>query len=301
MPTGLIFDIKRYCVHDGPNIRSTVFLKGCPLECWWCHNPEGRERTPQVVHRESRCIRCGMCTRACDTGALVKNGKGVGIDRELCDLCGACEEACPTGSMEIVGRKYEPQELVDLLERDRVFYEESGGGVTFSGGEPLAQWRFLAEALKECRKRGLHTAVDTSGFATQEVIDAVRPHTDLWLYDLKLMDDARHKRYTGVSNRRILQNLEHLVKAGCRVTLVIPLIPGINDDAQNLDALAEFALGLGLSEIGVLPYHRMGASKLDMVGYEDRMLDVSEPSQADVLKAADRLTAHGMHVKIGAR
>jgi pyruvate formate lyase activating enzyme len=282
MIRGLIFNIQRFSVHDGPGIRTTVFLKGCPLRCAWCHNPESIRAEPELSVLESRCIHCGRCVEACPTGRLAAlealspgdaaAGNGSPLLRlvpELipeCILCGTCAEVCPVEARQIVGRSMAVGELMTEVLRDRLFFDDSGGGVTFSGGEPLSQPDFLTAALEACRSEGVHTAVDTSGFCRQEDLLRIAPWTDLFLFDLKHMDDARHRELTGVSNRRILENLAALAalpeptRGSIRVR--VPVIPGLNDDRTNLEATARFAASLpGVHRVDLLPYHAHGLHK----------------------------------------
>ncbi len=242
--TGTVFNIQRFSTHDGPGIRTTVFLKGCPLACPWCHNPESRAPELEIAFNEGRCIHCGACVRSCKAGAVE--------NRLLCVLCGECVDACPTGAREIVGRVYTVDELLAEVERDRDFYQDSGGGVTFSGGEPLMQPTFLASALAACKARELHTTVDTTGFAPNATLRDVARHTDLFLYDLKLMDTERHRAYTGASNELILDNLRTLAELGSEVVIRIPLIPGITDTEENLTAIGDFVHSLGLGRVSLV-------------------------------------------------
>ena len=258
MIRGVLFDVKRFALHDGPGIRVTFFLTGCPLDCWWCHNPEGLRATPAE-----------------------------------CD--GPAAPGAPW-----VERRLTPAEVVAEAEADRVFMEESGGGVTFSGGEPLVQYRFLAEALAACRARELSTAVDTCGYAPPEALDAVAPHTDLFLYDLKLMDDAAHRRFTGVSNAPILANLRRLAAQRRRTIARFPVIPGYTDSDSNVDALLAFLGGLGtVREVHLLPYHRSAGGKYERLGRPNRTAAVAPPSAERMAELRDRFEAAGFTTKIG--
>jgi len=300
MGTGLIFDIQKYSLHDGPGIRTTVFLKGCPLECAWCHNPESISTQREIVVMENRCIACGECRLACHNAQNIPGEGALPARIEKCDLCGACIEACPTGGRRIIGREISAGKVIETLEQDRVFYEDSGGGVTFSGGEPLRQFEFLRELLLACRDRKLHTAVDTCGFAREEDLLAVAPLTGLFLYDLKMMDDAKHRHYTGVSNERILSNLQALGAAHDRIWIRAPLIPGVNDSERDLEALARFASGIpGVRQVNLLPYHRTGLTKSRRLGRATTLADVAPPSDEAINRAAAIFSSLGLLTNIG--
>ncbi len=296
-PTGVCFDVQRFSIHDGPGIRTTVFLKGCPLSCPWCHNPESQALRPEIRIIETRCIHCGSCGAVCSEGLA---GGPYPPDPARCLRCGACAEVCPTGTRQLVGRSYGVTEILEAVERDRPFYDESGGGVTFSGGEPLLQWRFLVACLEAARRRGLHTAVDTSGFASVSVIRAVAAWTDLFLYDLKVLDAARHLAFTGVPLEPILRNLRALDRAGTRIWLRVPFVPGYTDDEANLTALGTFAAGLRHTrQLHLLPYHRLGADKYARLGRPDHLGAVEPPTTAVVEGAATYLRTFGLDVRVG--
>ena len=278
MLTGTIFDLKRYAINDGPGIRTAVFLKGCPLDCWWCHNPEGRSPHPQLMVRLNRCQRCGDCVQACPHSAIRLEEKPV-TDLALCHACGACTQVCVTGARELVGRVVSVPELLLEIERDVVFFDQSGGGVTLTGGEPLMQPRFAIELLRACQAHAIHTVLDTSGYAPWKVMAEAARHTNLFLYDLKLIDETRHRQYTGVSNRLILSNLQRLSAGGARVIVRIPLIPGVNDDSQNLQQTRRFLAGLPrLTDVEVLPYHDIAAAKYSALDLAYRLPDLPSPS-----------------------
>ncbi|MCK5730847.1 MAG: glycyl-radical enzyme activating protein, partial [Draconibacterium sp.] len=228
MSYSLIFDIKRYAINDGPGIRITIFLKGCPLSCKWCHNPESQLPTVQKFYTSSKCIGARNCIENCPSDALTLTSTGIVTDFELCKLCGKCAEACPTKAIEMSGKIYDIDELMEIIERERVHINQSSGGVTFSGGEPLMHSDYLIEILDACGKKNLHRTVDTSGFADTKILMKVAKHTDLFLYDLKLMNSDKHKKWTGVGNQLILKNLKILAENGANVNVRIPLIKNVN-------------------------------------------------------------------------
>lgn len=295
---GIVFDLKRYAMHDGPGIRTTVFFKGCPLDCPWCHNPESRAQAPELDVLAGRCIRCGECMLACPEHLAEPEQDG-GLLEATCRHCFACAAACPTGARVVVGRTWSTAALMDEVEKDRPFFEESGGGVTFSGGEPLMQADFLRECLRMSKARGLHTAVDTCGYAPSEALLRIIPHTDLFLYDLKLMDPARHEAVVGVSNAPILENVCLLHRAGAQIRIRVPLVPGMTDDAENLKGVAAFvreALG-GAPAIDLLPYHAMAQAKYRRRGLEPASIAV--PSTEAVARAVGLLESAGGRVVVG--
>jgi pyruvate formate lyase activating enzyme len=292
--TGTVFDIRRFSVHDGPGIRTTVFLKGCPLRCVWCHNPEGLAAAPELVWRGERCVRCGACVAACPDGALRWNGDAPVLDAARCSICGACAEVCWAEARELVGRTMTAAAVLAVAERDRVFYEQSGGGVTVSGGEPLAQPAFLGALLAGCRARGLHTALDTSGEAPWEVLDRIRGLVDLFLYDLKLVSDLRHRRVTGVSNARILENLTALAGRGHAIVLRVPLVPGLTDDDCNVGAIGALAAELGIARVVVLPFHRLGTAKYVRLGRPPPLPQPTPPTDERVTEVLGALRHFGL-------
>ncbi len=299
--TGVVFDIQRYSIHDGPGIRTTVFLKGCPLRCWWCHNPESQSSEPEVIYFEERCIRCGECVRACPHGALALDEAGARVlrDASRCEPCGECARVCPTGARQLAGRRMTVPEVVREVAKDQVFFDQSGGGVTISGGEPLMQPEFVEALLAALRARRFRTVLDTCGLAQPEVVERIRPYVDLFLYDLKLMDQGGHLRYTGVKNELILRNLAWLAEVGSAVIVRLPVIPGVNDGADNLDTLAGFMTAHGLRDIDLLPYHRMGSDKYQRLHLAWRMDGVDPPDAEHLDALAERLRRGGLRVRIG--
>lgn len=277
MEQATVFQFKRYSIHDGPGIRTTVFLKGCPLSCRWCHNPEGIPPHPQMVFIGSRCIGCGTCASVCPSGAIDPRDPSM-TGRDMCTLCGSCAESCPAAAREMTGVEFTVAEVMDLVERDAPFYSSSGGGVTFSGGEPLQQADFLEEILGECRDRGIHTAVDTSCFAPTEVFMRISGLADLMLCDIKLMDEGEMLRHTGGNASKVLDNIRLLARSGSAFTVRMPVIPGVTDTDSNLRLLAEFLLGLpALPDLQLLPFHsswrdkysRLGLARPDWSGDEE--------------------------------
>ena len=298
---GLIFDIKRYAIHDGSGIRTTVFMKGCPLKCWWCHNPEGISSSKDLIYFEYKCIRCKTCVHVCPVSAIAFEGEKQVINRAACIKCGACADSCPTGALKLVGYEITVEELMKEIEKDIILYDHSGGGVTFSGGEPLFQPLFLKEALKECKKRDIHTALDTSGYASPEVFESLMDHVDLFLYDLKLLDDKEHQKYTGVSNKIIKKNLITLVKKGRGKDTIIrfPVIPGITDTKKNINMLLNFVSYLKeINEIDILPFHDV-SEKYSRLGKKYKMKIYTAPSEEKLKYIKEKLEENGFYVKIG--
>ncbi len=300
MKSGIVFDFKKYSIHDGPGIRTTVFLKGCPLSCWWCHNPESISPQPAVLYRPERCIGCGACLKACPCGAIAATPEGFFADPSRCTGCGACADSCPSTARERVGRLMTSEEVLTVIRKDIPFYDESGGGATFSGGEPLLQPEFLWELLEGCRKSQIHTAVDTTGFAHTAVLLETARLTDLFLYDIKHMDPGKHKLYTGVDNTLILENLKALTDSGARVAIRIPLIPGINDDEENLRQTGRFVAALkGVVSVHLLPYHAAGRNKYAKWKIAYRLPETLPPSAEAQEAAAENLKSFGLNVLIG--
>ncbi len=299
MTTGTIFDIKKFAIHDGPGLRTTVFFKGCPLECWACHNPEGKEGRIDLFVREERCTFCGDCLDVCEPGSISIAGELFEVDRSTCTSCGKCVEVCLPGALAIAGRTVTVAEVLEEIERDVVFYDQSGGGVTFSGGEPLSQPDFLLDLMRECKERDISVAVDTSGQAPLDLVKTVAKFADLFLYDLKLLDARRHEEFTGSTNEVILANLAWLAENGPPVVVRVPLFAGINDDGENISALGRFAAGIsnGIS-IDLLPYHRAGIDKYSRLGHAYRMADAMPPSEETTISVVQALREYGLKVSV---
>ncbi|WP_347839214.1 glycyl-radical enzyme activating protein [uncultured Draconibacterium sp.] len=297
----LIFDIKRYAINDGPGIRITLFLKGCPLQCKWCHNPESQLPNVQKLYTASKCIGAQECVKLCPEDALSLTPQGIVTDYRLCTLCGICADACPSKAIEMSGRVYDVQELMAIVERERIHIRQSGGGVTFSGGEPLMHPDFLLTMLKACGENGLHRAVDTCGFAPSETVLEVAQQTDLFLFDLKLMDEAKHKKWTGVSNRLILKNLKALAKSGANINIRVPFIRHVNTDHNTLTEMAAFIAGLPgkTPPVNILPYHAIAANKYNKLGLSYLPLNMDEPTEAEQNRAVAVFSKFGIEAEIG--
>jgi len=299
----LIFDIRQYSIHDGPGVRTTVFFKGCPLECRWCCNPESQAGRSELVWVGERCLGCDLCLSVCEKSALggAADG-GRTIDRERCDCCGACARRCPGEALNLIGRRVSVDEVLEEVARDALYFEASGGGLTLSGGEPLAQPDFAAELLRRYKReeRGGHTAVETCGFVAWSVIERVAPDVDLFLYDLKHVDPEEHRRLTGEGNQLVLDNARRLAAAGYAMVMRLPLIAGVNDRREQLEAAADFILSLpGVRRLDLLPYHRLGEPKYRRLGKAYPLAGEPSLSSEQVARAAEILAAKGLEVTIG--
>jgi len=296
----VIFDIKKYAIHDGPGIRTTVFFKGCPLRCKWCHNPESWLCRPQQSFHAVKCVGCGQCVQVCANGAIsLVNGKAV-TQTSKCKLCGNCVNACPTGARQVIGWQAGADEVIEQIEKDVIFYDQSGGGVTFSGGEPMMQPDFLCELLAMCKARGIHTVVDTTCYAEPAIVEKVSKNADMFLCDLKHTDSDMHERFTGVANKVILENIKLLASKGTSIVIRLPVIPGFNDDSTNIEATARFAASLGnVTRIDVLPYNCGGLEKSTRLMQDCELTKFKRPSNEQVKAIADKLTSFGFAVKIG--
>ena len=296
--SGVVFNIMRFSLHDGPGIRTTVFLKGCPLACSWCHNPESLRPAPEIVYFPERCRLCGDCIAACPASAITLWGKAL-LRSPACRACATCVDVCLAGARELAGKCMTVSEALRELERDVIFFDESGGGVTVSGGEPLSQPWFVEALLAGCRERRIHTALDTCGFAPRDVLLRVAAKADLVLFDLKSMDPETHLMHTGVSNRAILENLEALAASGLELVVRLPIIPGINDGDEEVDRAAALLSRLLVRRVDLLPYHRIGADKYKRLGLSYSLAELEPPSPARMAQIADKLERAGLTVKQG--
>lgn len=264
---GLVFDISRFCVDDGPGIRTTVFLKGCPLSCVWCHNPESQKFRKEISFDGNRCVGCRACEPVCPHGSHQFGGQGHGFDRSGCDICGRCVDVCLYGALRMVGSEMTVNQIIDTVLRDRVFYDESEGGMTLSGGEPLSQPQFSFSLLQAAKRNGLHTCVETCGYVARGTLLDISSVTDIFLYDLKHMIPEKHVEYTGVDNQSIIDNLIALDSSGAKSILRLPIIPGCNDNEAHLQKVGALSMALrNVLRIELLPYHPLGVSKNMQVG-----------------------------------
>lgn len=301
MESGFIFDIKRYSINDGPGIRVTVFFKGCNLQCAWCHNPESISNKVQKLYSENRCIRCGACVENCSLNACSLSEAGIITDSNICRICGRCAEVCPTTATEISGRMETTGNILKEIEKETIFFDQSEGGVTFSGGEPLLQPKFLFELLNECGKREIHRAVDTAGMVKTELILEAAALTDLFLFDFKMFDPVLHKKWTGVENGLIKENLIALAESGADINIRIPLIEGINDDEYNILESARFIASLKgeKKKINILPYHNIAQQKYKKLGKEFNNDDMAEPGKDNLETIITQFSTFGLNARIG--
>ena len=297
----VVFDVKRYAINDGPGIRVTIFLKGCPLACRWCHNPESISTRVQKMYAREKCIGCGECVDICPIEACELTTEGIVTDNSTCLRCGLCAEVCPARATEMSGHYESIADLLKVIEKERPFFDQSGGGVTFSGGEPLLFPEFLSEILDACGRMQIHRTVDTSGLASSKTILEIAKRTDLFLYDLKLMDSEKHKQWTGVGNRRILQNLEALAKTGADIQVRIPLIKGVNSDEQNIEATAAYVAALPgpRKTIRLLPYHNLAEGKSVKLGREYDPGVMATPNEEVLERVIAQFAAHGLSASVG--
>jgi pyruvate formate lyase activating enzyme len=297
--TGVIFDIQRFSVHDGPGIRTLVFFKGCPLACLWCSNPESQRFDPELLVDPSKCVACGGCTDVCPHGAVRLEANRLSYDRVRCVACGGCVDVCHAQARTMAGRRVTATEVLVEVLKDAPFFENSGGGLTLGGGEPLAQADFAREILTACRAKGIHTAVETCGHMPWATLETAVPWTDLFLFDLKHLDVIKHGTHTGGDVELILSNLQRLVAAGARAIVRVPVVPGFNDNSDDVRAIAAHVDSLGIAELHLLPYHRLGQNKYRFLSrqYEFTGGEPISATQLEILANVARTA--GVVVKIG--
>ncbi len=294
---GLIFDIQHFSIYDGPGIRTTVFMKGCSLNCEWCHNPESIKSKKEVQTYFFKCIGCGRCFEVCPQGAHKIIDSERFYDREICLSCGKCTSNCYSGALVMTGSEMTLEEVIEEISRDLPFYSDSEGGVTFSGGEPLLQNKFVSKALEICRGKGIHTAVDTAGNIPYNAIEEVIPYTNLFLYDIKTMDSDVHKKFTGAGNGRILDNLSKLSKTGIPIRIRIPVIPGVNASMSDMVSIADFCTVLNnIEAVEPLAYHSLGAGKLESMGIAGDKKVFSVPEKKTMVEIYELFESRGLKV-----
>ncbi|WP_347865855.1 glycyl-radical enzyme activating protein [Bilophila wadsworthia] len=296
MESGMVYNIQRMSTKDGPGLRTTVFLKGCPLHCLWCSNPESQSFHPQLLFFGNLCQSCGACERVCPYGAVVKRGSAYNWERALCQGCGACAEVCSAKARVMSGKRMSVQEVMSVMDRDSLFYANSDGGVTFGGGEPTAAGDFLVELLQHCASKGYHVCVDTCGMCSPEQFRKVLALTDLFLFDCKHMDTEEHRRLTGLGNGVILENLRQVFESGKKVRIRVPLMPHLNDSEENILAMAVFLHRYGKTEVDVLPCHAFGSSKYDALRLPRPSL--SAYSAEELKRVLERFTRADLKVTI---
>ena len=296
---GIIFNIQRFSIHDGPGIRTTVFFKGCNLRCFWCHNPEAALVQPQLQYFPDKCIACGGCVAVCPQGAHALVDGVHTFNRDLCQSSFRCVEECFSGALQKIGKDYTVVQVMAEIERDQPYFESSGGGVTFSGGEPLLQKDFLKALLIECRGRGIHTAVDTAGNLPQEVFEEIQPLVDLFLFDIKACDEDIHRRATAAGNRRIHANLRWLSQAGSKIWIRIPVIPGVNDSDSEIHAIAGLLAPLaGIQWVELMAFHTLGSEKYASLGQPYPAAGLTPPSKVRIAEIRDVLVAKGLNARL---
>lgn len=295
---GFIFDLQRYSIHDGPGIRTLIFFKGCRLRCQWCSNPESWHTYPQILYDESACVQCGACIEVCPHQAISREGKQIVTDRNICQGCGGCVDVCYYGARRIAGKYMSVDELVREIEKDTIFYRNSNGGITLSGGEVLMQADFAARLLKACKKDGFHTAIETCGLGKFSEIEKLLPYLDLVLYDLKHLDDEKHREQTGTSNAEILSNFKTLVGKNVPVVPRLPIIPGLNDSPKDLENVCALLNELGLKKFDILSYHRLGMSKYAELGYDYTLKKLTPFSSGQLDEIMEFFESRGFEVNL---
>ena len=297
---GLVFDLQRYSIHDGPGIRTLIFLKGCCLRCFWCCNPESIDSKQEVLFSSERCIKCGSCTKVCPQRAIKKIDDEIRFERDLCISCGKCCQVCSAEARKLVGEWVDVENIMTEIKKDELFYRNSGGGVTISGGEPAFQGKFTTELLRRCKNQAIHTAVETSGYVKWEVLRKILSYTDLVLLDIKHMDPVKHEELTGVTNELILENVKRIGAMKIPLIIRFPLVPGYNDSPQNLRSTAELVAKLeGVRELHILPYHSFGVHKYVGLGKQYSLGGIAAPSEEEIDKVRKLFEEYELKVQIG--
>lgn len=293
---GCIFDIQRFSLHDGPGIRTTVFFKGCNLRCFWCHNPESINLQPEIQVYSHKCIHCGRCISVCPQNAIHKNGISFIFSRDLCIKCGRCVDECITNARILAGRTVSALEVMTEIMKDEPFYNDNNGGVTFSGGEPMLQPGFLKTLLIACKEKNIHTAVDTAGNVAFDKFTEIVPYTDLFLYDIKCVDEKKHKQATGANNKKILSNLAALDEIAKEIIIRVPVIPGMNDTQEDMYAIGDLLKNLKkISKVQLLPFHNMAESKYESMGMEYKAKDLSSPKKERMQQFASIISSYDIN------
>jgi pyruvate formate lyase activating enzyme len=296
----VIFDIQRFSVHDGPGIRSLVFFKGCALHCAWCSNPESQSTKPELAFFSNRCVGCRNCLSVCGHGACRSNNDGgLRFDRRLCADCGDCTEACYADARVMIGRRMSVDDVLCEVRKDAVFYRHSGGGVTLGGGEPAIWPRFAARLLRALKADGMHTAIETCGQVEYGEFERLVPHLDLVMYDVKHMDSVQHERYTGATNEKVLANLDRLAAEEVEIVVRIPVIPGVNDDTENIGRTADFAAIRGIARVDLLPYHRYAQDKYARLVREYGLAGLQPPTDEHMAELAAVVRSRGLTCQVG--
>ncbi len=296
---GKIINIQKCCIHDGPGIRTTIFFKGCPLTCWWCHNPESQSYNKEILYNEEKCTKCGACEKRCSSKCIkIKEAKMI-HDFTKCILCENCIDSCIYNAREMVGTEYTVNELMKEIEKDRVFYEESGGGVTLSGGEVMMQINFVEELVKRCHGKGISVAMDTCGYAPFENYERILPYVDVFLYDIKIINSQKHETYTGKPSEIILDNLKRLSEKNARINLRIPLIEGVNTQEENIKEIIAFIKNLNILKINLLPYHDIGKDKYKRLNRHYKGNGMRKPSDEKIKEIKEMFEKYNFKIKIG--
>ncbi len=299
LESALITNIQKCSVHDGPGIRTTVFFKGCPLTCLWCHNPETQRYTKDIMYSNEKCSLCGQCEKRCPNKAISISEKIVCTNLEKCDFCEKCMDFCVNNAREVIGKEYTVEELIKEVDKDKIFYEQSGGGVTLSGGEVMMQIEFVEAFVKRCRDKGISVVVDTCGYTSFENYKRILDYVDIFLYDLKLINSQKHEKFIGKPNKLIIENLQKLCEYGAKINIRIPLIEGVNTDEDNINETIKFLQSLNIKEVNLLPYHDIGMHKYTKLNMFYKQEHMSKPSEKKVEEIKKVFEKYNYHVKIG--